>query len=363
MTTDCRERTRRATPSVVLAALTLLSVTVAQAEPLNAGFRIERWQMPTPEGQEKALNAAVWYPTQAEEARYAYHVPSTIGYVAENAEPDREHGPYPLILYSHGYGGGGIAAVFFTEHLARNGFIVVAPDHSDRHQVVRTTGPLKLGAGDYLQTAMELARSGPSLDPEAYAYRPQEAGFALDKMLELNAEREWPLAGLTDPERIGAVGHSFGSFTVLSIGGLDETYADPRLKAVLAFSGGVFMWRPADWRRLTIPVMLAYGEKEAGQRTRFGARDVAADTRRGYENCRPPKFLLVLKGAGHLTFSQGVIRGRAAAEATGLAAEQVRALNRRGLAFLQRYVTDDASTEAELLADDPMWVTSEHELQ
>jgi predicted dienelactone hydrolase len=210
---------------------------------------------------------------------------------------------------------------------------------------------------------MGLARSGPSLDREAYAYRPEEARFALDKMLELNADREWLLSGLIDPERVGAVGHSFGSFTVLSIAGLNEKYADPRLRAVLAFSGGVFMWQPVDWQRLTIPVMLAYGEKEAGQRTRFGARDVAADTRRGYENCRPPKLLLVLKGASHFTFSQGVIRGRAAAEATGLAAEQVGALNQRGLAFLQRYVAGDKSADAELLADDPMWVTSEHELE
>ena len=283
--------------------------------------------------------------------------------MAENAAPDREGGPYPLILYSHGYGGGGIAAVFFTEHLARNGFIVVAPDHSDRHQMVRTRGPLKLGGGDFISTAMELARMGRGLDREAYAYRPQEARFAIDRMLELNGQEEWRLSGLIDADRIGAVGHSFGSFTVLSIGGLNEKYADPRLKAVLPFSGGVFMWQPDDWKRLEIPVMLAYGEKEAGQRLRFGARDVAADTRDGYRNCRPPKFLLVLKGADHFTFCQWVIRGHAASEATGLAADQVRAMNERGLAFLKRYVAGDESAEAELIRDDPMWIVSEHEIE
>jgi len=339
-----------------------LPAIAASADPYHAGFRIEEFAIQALDGREQTLVCAVWYPTQAAEARYVYNTPWIIGRVAVDAPPDAEHGPYPLVLYSHGYSGGGISAAFFTEHLARNGFVVVAPDHSDNQQAARTRGPRNVG-WNLLTDAIALARSGETFDWERYAYRPHEARAALDGALALSAKPDGPLAGLIDPDRIGVVGHSFGSYTVLSLAGLQPKWKDDRLDAVLAFSGGLFMWKPDDWRRLALPVMIPYGQKEWEERRRIGVTDVATLTHEAYDLCSAPKFMLELKDAGHMTFCQAVVRGVEPSAATGVAAEQVRALNQRGLAFLQRYVQGDESAEAELQRPDPMWVVSKHQFE
>jgi len=340
----------------------ILPAVAVWADPSHAGFRVEQFATQTLGGRAQTLVCAVWYPTQAEETRHVYNTPWIIGRVAVEAPPDAEHGPYPLILYSHGYSGGGISAAFFTEHLARNGFVVVAPDHSDNQQAVRTRGPRNVSLS-YLTDAVTLARSGETFDWEAYAYRPHEARAAIDGALALSAKPAGPLAGLVDPERVGAVGHSFGSYTVLSLAGLQPKWKDDRLDAVLAFSGGIFMWKPEDWGRLALPVMIPYGQKEWEERRRIGVTDVATLTHRAYDLCAPPKFMLELKDAGHMTFCQAVVRSLEPSQATGVAAEQVRAINQRGLAFLQRYVKGDESAQAELRRADPMWVLSKSEFE
>lgn len=46
-----------------------------------------------------------------------------------DAEPDRAHGPYPLVVFSHGNGAMRLQSRFFTEYLASHGYVVAAPDH------------------------------------------------------------------------------------------------------------------------------------------------------------------------------------------------------------------------------------------
>ena len=44
--------------------------------------------------------------------------------------PDTAHGPYPLVVFSHGNGGMRLQSLFFTEYLASHGYVVIAPDHT-----------------------------------------------------------------------------------------------------------------------------------------------------------------------------------------------------------------------------------------
>jgi hypothetical protein len=59
---------------------------------------------------------AVWYPTLEKELPYSYSRGAT-GSVALHA-PAAQHQQYPLILFSHGWGGCGTQSVFLTEELA-----------------------------------------------------------------------------------------------------------------------------------------------------------------------------------------------------------------------------------------------------
>src|SRR5271154_6050647 len=40
---------------------------------------------------------------------------------------------YPLVVFSHGYGGCNTQSVFLMEALAKAGYLVLAPNHADAH--------------------------------------------------------------------------------------------------------------------------------------------------------------------------------------------------------------------------------------
>jgi len=74
----------------------------------NGGYRVLDFAYRS-EGQEKVLTVAVWYPTAAPPKRYNYGGP-TSGAVAVDARPLAERGPFPLLVFSHGYAGSGLGA-------------------------------------------------------------------------------------------------------------------------------------------------------------------------------------------------------------------------------------------------------------
>lgn len=151
------------------------------------------------DGAGEALAATVWYPALASEgeaATYGALMFAVQGRAVRDAAPDAEHGPYPLVVFSHGAGGFRAQSVYFTEHLASHGFVVVAADHPGN-------------------TLSEIAQ----LDMvRSLANRPLEVLRVIAHMEALTAG-EGPLAGLVDMERIAVSGHSFGGYTALAAGG------------------------------------------------------------------------------------------------------------------------------------------------
>ena len=132
------------------------------------------------------------------------------------------------MVFSHGYGGGGLGAVFFTEALAARGWIVAAPDHHDRHSAVRIrTGRQDFDRAGLLRHAREIAGSGPD-DRGPYLYRLDEMKVALDGMVESKL-----FGKIIDRGKIAVGGHSFGGFTSLGLCGTIPERRDARIKAVL----------------------------------------------------------------------------------------------------------------------------------
>ncbi|MEB0292681.1 hypothetical protein QN351_19495, partial [Cryobacterium sp. 10C2] len=56
---------------------------------------------------------------------------SLSGQAVRDASPDKAHGPYPLVIVSHGYPGNRFLLSHLTENLASKGYVVVAIDHTD----------------------------------------------------------------------------------------------------------------------------------------------------------------------------------------------------------------------------------------
>ena len=101
------------------------------------------------------LAATVWYPALnpdglPEAASYPWGEFTLQGEALRDAAPDPAGGPYPLVIFSHGLGGLRLQSLFYTEHLASYGFVVIAVDHpgSTLDADGRGADAADIGAGD-----------------------------------------------------------------------------------------------------------------------------------------------------------------------------------------------------------------------
>jgi predicted dienelactone hydrolase len=296
----------------------------------------------------KTFAVAVWYPTAATPTPYNYGGP-TNGMVALDAKPYLAGRPYPLLVFSHGYGGSGLSSVFLTEPLAARGWIVAAPDHSDRYSAVRIrTGRNKdLDRRGFLHDAEKIANSDPDHRDE-YLYRLDEMKLVLDQMLGSGQ-----FGKLIDRERIAVGGHSLGGFTALGLCGTIEERRDDRIKALLLFSTGAggYLFRENELGRVKIPSMYFLGEREKGQKRGKSTMEELSD--RVYRNVAPPKYFLVVKGGNHFSFNNR-FTDKPGSRFLGGSEEQFEVIRRYSIAFLERHVLGKNDDSGILERQDPL---------
>lgn len=179
---------------VLLALVAIAWSTVAAADPFTAGLvRI------TVE-DERSFDSTVWYPTRAAESAVQFG-PYTLS-IARDAEI-APGGRYPVILLSHGRRGTPLGHRELAAHLARSGFIVVAPAH----------------AGDTAGQPFEDSQR------RILIARPRQSRLALDRVLA-----DPRFAPHADAGRVGTVGFSAGGYTALALAG-----ARPDLRRATAY--------------------------------------------------------------------------------------------------------------------------------
>jgi predicted dienelactone hydrolase len=290
----------------------------------------------------------VWYPTEAAPKQYTYGGP-TSGKVAVDAEPYTEGGPYPLLIFAHGYGGSGLASVFFLEPLAAHGWIVVAPDFNDRHTAVRIrTGQKKrYDRMALVRHAEQIGSSGPE-DRDKYMYRLDEMKLALDRMLESEL-----FGKLIDKKKIAVGGHSFGGFTALGLCGTIKERRDDRIKGVLLFSSGAggYLFTDSELAAVKVRSMYFLGEREKDQKRGTKAMVEIAD--KVYRNLPPPKYFLEVRGANHFSFTNRFTRKLIARLFSGTD-EQFDVIRRYSIAFLEKYVAGKENAGGVLEQQNPL---------
>lgn len=134
-------------------------------------------------------------------------------------------GPFPLVLFSHGFEGIRFQSFFHVAHLASHGFIVASPDHHGN------TIPDGLAG---------------VVDESTAVNRAFDMKFLMDRLLDSGSASGMEYASSIDAERIGMSGHSYGGYEAFILTGgevtgtsLDETtvtlgtFTDPRIKAIL----------------------------------------------------------------------------------------------------------------------------------
>jgi predicted dienelactone hydrolase len=183
---------------IALVAVFCLTATFTNA----AGFRLIK--VPA-DGAAPVLQIAVWSPCSAplgEVALRSITLPGTM-----NCDVSGEQ--LPLIVTSHGFGGGFTGNHDTAETLADAGFVVVAVNH-----------PVDTGAGD-------MARADTL---SVLIERPADIKKAIDYMLGA-----WSDHARLDPDKIGFFGFSRGGYTGLVIAG-----ANPDIRKAIAFCGGEY---------------------------------------------------------------------------------------------------------------------------
>ena len=118
-------------------------------------------------------------------------------------------GPYPVVLFSHGFGGYRMQSSDLMQQLASWGFVVIAPEHTDRDLPAVLADPTAFGHGDAADLSAVLA---------AVRSKTLVPG---------------PLAASLDPVNIAVMGHSAGANAAISL-----SATDTRLKGVIALGGG-----------------------------------------------------------------------------------------------------------------------------
>ena len=129
------------------------------------------------------------------------------------ATPDRTDGPYPLIVFAHGFGSNVTSYLPLLEKWAGAGFVVAAP-------------LFPLTNAD--------APGGPDLSD--YVHQPGDMSFVVTQMLHQSSSSSGPLSGLIDPSEVGAAGHSLGGVTTLGLVA-NTCCRDGRIKAAVVMSG------------------------------------------------------------------------------------------------------------------------------
>jgi predicted dienelactone hydrolase len=180
-----------------------------------------------PDGSPRKLVTEIWYPatqdTKGKEgASYdirevftpeqqamigTANVPILKTAAVRDAPPAATHGPFPLIVFSHGQAAIRWQSTYLTVFLASHGYIVASPDHEGGtlYDVVRgQLSPVTVG----VET------------------RPQDVTYVANRLSKL-PEGD-PLKTLVDIGHFGVAGHSFGAFTALRV-----AVTDKRIKAIV----------------------------------------------------------------------------------------------------------------------------------
>lgn len=185
-------------------------------------------------------------------------------------------GPFPVVLFSHGFSGFPEQSADLVTHLASWGFVVVAPDHVERS----LSGQLGLAA-----------KGVPKLeDPEVLSQ-------SLDAAILQAGRSESPLDGLLDVKHVAVIGHSAGAAAAYR-----EASAEPRIKAFISYSVALSAGTAGPPAVPAVPGMVLAGTDD-------GVIPIGA-SRAVYDAMAAPKYFVEIEGAGHLVFSDVCLIGR-----------------------------------------------------
>jgi dienelactone hydrolase len=241
-------------------------VAAKPSSPFAVGLRVLRLvdtsrtiTLPNGRSEPRTLLTYVRYPALGEPGRTDL----------PDAPVARAGGPFPLVVFGHGFGVTPALYARLLQGWARAGYVVAAP-----------VFPLENAD----------APGGP--DESDLTNQPADMRFVISRMLAAADSGSGAFAGLVDPTRIAVAGQSDGGDTALALA-YNPNFRDPRVSAAVILSGaeipgvGGFTFPPGG-----PPLLATQGTADT--------INPPSATNTFFALAQRPKYLLTLLGAEHL---------------------------------------------------------------
>lgn len=189
--------------------------------------------------------------------------------------PASTEGPFPLVLFSHGFGSFRLDASAVVRGIASWGFVVAAPDHIERNRAALLTNTVTRA--------------------------PEQDVAVLVDTITLVGDAGGVLEGLTNTDDVAAVGHSAGGRAVLS------ALSEPEIDVAVG-------WAAAG--RADVP---APDKPSMNIAAKVDVLVPLEEIEQTYAGMNPPKRLVVIDGAGHNSFTDICLPVKNGTDLIGLA--------------------------------------------
>ncbi len=172
-------------------------------------------------------------------------------------------GPWPLIVFGHGFDVGPETYASMLETWATHGYVVAAPEF-----------PLS-----------DPAVAGSNLDENDISNQPADLRFVTDGLVAPDS----PLAGQVDPARVAVAGHSDGGESALAASVAPAPAGEPRYRGLIAMSVQPL---PGSGATANPPILITEGDADTINPPAWGQQT--------WQQAAPPKYYLDIHGGGHL---------------------------------------------------------------
>ncbi|MBS2010638.1 MAG: alpha/beta fold hydrolase [Cyanobacteria bacterium SZAS TMP-1] len=263
----------------LLAALLLLTTLPAPAQP---GIFAERLRQRQSEEtlQLAGLNVAVWRPTSREKS--------------------------PLVIFSHGFGGSATQSRFLMQALARDGYLVIAPNHKDAR-----------GSGGPAAQPQSSFRKAEDWSDTTHEDRREDI---INLLQALHRDPAWDRR--IDWSKLALCGHSLGGYTVLGLGGAWPSWKIDGVKAIVALSPYCAPYAlKGALGSLNVPVMYQGGTRD------WGITPGIKGPQGAFAKTSSPAYFVEFDQAGHFAWTN-----------FNRNTDQEELINRYTLAFLDKYI-------------------------
>ena len=145
-------------------------------------------------------------------------------------------GPYPLIVYIHGFSSNRKDGAYLAEQLASLGYVVVSVNYPLTHF---------------------MAPGGPNV--RDVVNQPADVSFLIDSLLAQSATPGHKLTGMVDESRIGVTGISLGGLTTTLVA-YHPDMRDTRIGAALSIAGPTALFTDTFFSHVQLPFMMLAGD-------------------------------------------------------------------------------------------------------